>query len=585
VVKTAIQTAEHRRQAGKSLRDRCPRQSHGKAVARHGNTRDIVALIKASNKDRVENLVPIRHGRMLQSEFAFFRGTAALQAYDLAGTPRSRITVQACGDCHLMNFGGFATPERNLVFDINDFDETFPAPFEWDLKRLAASFVIAARWRGFRSDQARQMAVEAVSSYRQSMKRRAAHGVLEGWYSRMTLEDVRAILGDDEDIQRQVSRKAAEAQKQTSERVANKITAPTSRGRSRIVDQPPLLYHADKREVNKDSLAAFFNNYRKTLAEGRRALFDRFELVEAAVKVVGVGSVGTRCYVALFLAAPDDPLFLQVKEARRSVLEPYLRRSSAAHNGQRVVVGQRLMQSSGDIFLGWSRGPGGRDFYVRQLRDMKVSADIEKGPRMMRAYATPCGRALARAHDKAGDAAMIAGYLGGSDEFDEALADYAVGYADQSASDHASFVRAVRAGQLSTDVRPGRLEMKWYRGFSSSIAFETDWHADCRNDQGKICNGTKRTEIEDDWLCGSGLGFRAFSRCLPRRRKRHILLAAWTIRQSGCHSNDPRLVAGRHLLPCERERVGGGCRRARSPDWKIFPCRQCQSERGAERAG
>jgi uncharacterized protein (DUF2252 family) len=460
MVKTAIQTVEHRRQAGKSLRDSCPRQSHGRAVSGRSKKRDIVALIKASNEDRVETLIPIRHGRMLQSEFAFFRGTAALQAHDLANTPRSGITVQACGDCHLMNFGGFATPERNLVFDINDFDETFPAPFEWDLKRLAASFVIAARWRGFRPDQAREMAAETASSYRKSMRKHAGGGVLEAWYSKITLEDVRSVFGADEDAQRHVNKKVAEAQKQTSERVANKITAPTSRGRSRIVDQPPLLYHADKGEVNERSLAVFFKQYRDTLAEERRMLFDRFELVDAAVKVVGVGSVGTRCYVALFLAAPDDPLFLQVKEARRSVLESHQRRSSAAHNGQRVVIGQRLMQCSSDIFLGWSRGPGGRDFYVRQLRDMKVAPDVEAlSPRMMRAYATLCGQALARAHDKAGDAAMIAGYLGGSDEFDEAIAEYAVTYADQSARDYANFVKAIRAGELSTDVRPGQLEV------------------------------------------------------------------------------------------------------------------------------
>jgi uncharacterized protein (DUF2252 family) len=384
-VKTAIQTIERRRQVGKSLRDRCSRKSHGKAVSERSQKRDIVALIKASNEDRVKSLIPIRHGRMLQSEFAFFRGTAALQAHDLASLPRSGITVQSCGDCHLMNFGGFATPERNLVFDINDFDETFPAPFEWDLKRLAASFVIAARWRGFRPDQAREMAAEAARSYRKSMREHAGRGILEGWYAKITLEDVRSVFGVNEHARRHVDKKAAEAQRQTSEHVASKITAPTSRGRSRIVDQPPLLYHADKRDVNERTLAAFFKQYRNTLAEERRMLFDRYELVDAAAKVVGVGSVGTRCYVALFLAAPDDPLFLQVKEARRSVLEPYRRHSPAAHNGQRVVTGQRLMQCSSDIFLGWSRGPGGRDFYVRQLRDMKVAPEVEVlTPRMMR---------------------------------------------------------------------------------------------------------------------------------------------------------------------------------------------------------
>jgi hypothetical protein len=268
MMKTAIQTAEFRRQAGKVSRDKCPRASHRRIGIGRSKKRDMVAMIKASNQDRVETLIPIRHGRMLQSEFAFFRGTAALQAHDLADTPSSGIIVQACGDCHLMNFGGFATPERNLVFDINDFDETFPAPFEWDLKRLAASFVIASRWCGFRPDQAREIAVEAVSSYRKSMRKHAGGGALEAWYKRITLDDAREILGDGADIQREVDRKVAEARRQTGEHVANKITAPTSRGRSRIVDQPPLLYHADKRDVNGRSVAALFKQYRDTLRKG-----------------------------------------------------------------------------------------------------------------------------------------------------------------------------------------------------------------------------------------------------------------------------------------------------------------------------
>ena len=345
---------------------------------------------------------------MLQSAFAYFRGTAAIQAYDLAGTPSSGIIVHACGDCHLMNFGGFATPERNLVFDINDFDETLPAPFEWDTKRLAASFVIAARWRGFRSSQAREMAVQAVSSYRESMRKRAGAGVLEAWYSKITSDDMLAIVGKNAEALGRAKQRVAEARKSTHEHVFNKITVAV-RGLPRIVNQPPLLYHVDRSEVNERVIAAFFKRYRETLAEERRILFDRFKAVDVALKVVGVGSVGTRCYVALLLAAPDDPLFLQVKEARPSVLERYTGHSRVAHNGQRVVVGQRLMQSASDIFLGWSRGPRGRDFYVRQLRDMKVAPEVEsQTPPVMRAYATLCGLALARAHDKAGDAAMIA---------------------------------------------------------------------------------------------------------------------------------------------------------------------------------
>jgi uncharacterized protein (DUF2252 family) len=377
--KVEIRSKEQRHEAGRSLREKCLRKSHGEVVLGQGDKRDVVALIDAQNKDRLQNLVPIRHGRMLQSAFAYFRGTAAVQAYDLAGTPTSGIIVQACGDCHLMNFGGFATPERNLVFDINDFDETLPAPFEWDLKRLAASFVIAARWRGFRDDQAREIAVQCVASYRESMRQRENTGVLESWYSRLGVAELQAVAGDDIDLSGRLKKKVAEARKQTHEHVFQKLTTP-ARGLPRIVDQPPLLYHANKfgnTEVNEKMIAAFFQQYRETLSEERRMLFDRFKLVDWALKVVGVGSVGTRCFVALLLAAPDDALFLQVKEAGRSVLEPYTGTKPVEHNGQRVVIGQRLMQSASDIFLGWTRGPAGRDFYVRQLRDMKVSIDIE----------------------------------------------------------------------------------------------------------------------------------------------------------------------------------------------------------------
>ena len=451
-----IRTREQRQEAGKALRDKCPRLEHGKVVLGHGDKRDVVTLIKASNEGRIEELVPVRHGRMLQSPFAFFRGSAAIQAYDLDRTPVSGIDVQACGDCHLMNFGGFATPERTLVFDINDFDETLRAPFEWDLKRLTASFVVAARWRGFRRAQARDIAVQVVTSYRESMHERAGTGVLEGWYSRITFADVLALAGKNAALLARVKKRVAEAHEQTQEHVLQKLTSPV-RGVPRLVDQPPLLSH--HKWLTESVMAAFFKRYRGTLPEERRILFDRFTLVDVAHKVVGVGSVGTRCYVALFLAAPDDPLFLQIKEARRSVLEQFTGRARVRHNGQRVVVGQRLMQSASDIFLGWSRGPRARDFYVRQLRDMKMAPAVEsQTPRVMRTYAALCGLALARAHDKAGDAAMIAGYLGKSDQFDEAIGDYAVAYADQVERDFATFVAAVRNGRIQSDMSPRQLE-------------------------------------------------------------------------------------------------------------------------------
>jgi uncharacterized protein (DUF2252 family) len=453
-----IETVADRQKEGKALRDKCPRYSHGKIIFGHGKERDPVALIKASNEDRLKTLIPIRHGRMLQSPFAYFRGTAAVQAFDLDGTPSSGIIVQACGDCHLLNFGGFASPERNLVFDINDFDETLAAPFEWDIKRLAASFVLAARWRGFSSKQAREITVESIAAYRKSMNERATKTVLDAWYSQTTIDDLFALAGGDADLRSRLKKRVAEAKKQTQEHVFNKITAP-SKGLPRIVDQPPLLFHSDSRSLkNERAIADFIKNYRNTLPDERRALFDRFKMVDFAIKVVGVGSVGTRCFVALFLAGQGDPLFLQVKEARSSVLEPYMGNVRVAHNGQRVVIGQRMMQAASDIFLGWSRGPEGRDFYVRQLRDMKTSLDMEiQTPQSLLYYAKLCGTVLARAHDKAGDAAKIAGYLGNSDHFEEAIGDYAVAYADQVEHDYETFVKAVRDGKLISDLSTSRL--------------------------------------------------------------------------------------------------------------------------------
>ena len=455
--KPILRTKDERLAAGKALRDKCPRDSHGKVVVGTRGQRDVIALIEASNEDRLENLVPVRHGRMLQSPFAFFRGGAAIQAYDLADTPTSGIEVVACGDCHLLNFGGFATPERNIVFDINDFDETSPAPFEWDLKRLAASFAVAARSRDFRPDQVREIAVESATAYRKSMHERSHYSVLESWYSRITADDVLALISHDAEALDRSKKILAKAHKQTNEHIFEKLTTLVD-GTPRIVDQPPLLYHPHDPEVTDAVIETFFAAYRKTLAEERRLLFLRFSLADVALKVVGVGSVGTRCYIALFMADVDDPLFLQVKEARRSVLEPYAGKGRVEHNGQRVVIGQRMMQSASDIFLGWTRGPAGRDYYVRQLRDMKMSAQVEaQSPQTMRSYAKLCGTALARAHDKAGDAATIAGYLGAKDDFEEALGDYALAYADQVERDYATFSKAVRSGRLKSDLSENEL--------------------------------------------------------------------------------------------------------------------------------
>jgi uncharacterized protein (DUF2252 family) len=449
---------EQQRQAGKALRDECPRESHGKLVMGQGAKRDIIAIGKASNADRLENLIPIRHGRMAQSPFAFFRGGAALQAYDLAGTPSAGIEVQACGDCHLVNFGGFATPERNIVFDINDFDETLPAPFEWDVKRLAASFVVAARSRGFDARTARGIAVQSAASYRTSMRERADSGVLESWYSTIGLDVAMKIMGSDEEAVRRINKIVDKARRQTSEHVFNKLTRPDA-DRPKILDQPPLIFHPHDEALAQSEIETFLETYRDSLPGERQMLLDRFTFVDLAYKVVGVGSVGTRCLIALMLADDDDPLFLQVKEARPSVLEAYTRKTPVAHNGERVVVGQRLMQSASDIFLGWSRGPGGRDFYVRQLRDMKMSADVDtQTPGLMKNYATLCGVTLARAHDKAGAGAKIAGYLGKSDAFDEAIGDYAGAYADQVERDFEVFAKGIRSGKVKTDVSASDLE-------------------------------------------------------------------------------------------------------------------------------
>lgn len=445
---------EERARAGKALRKDCPRSSHGSAVLGKA-ARDPLALIEASNEGRLKSLLPIRFTRMAESAFAFFRGTAALQAHDLAGTPSAGIVVQCCGDCHLMNFGGFATPERALAFDINDFDETHAGPFEWDVKRLATSFVVAARWLGFNASAARDAARSAAASYRESIARFARMSVLETWYARVTMDEVFAeFAGEPKAVQR-LRKSVSEARHQTTEYVFHKIT--TNAGvRPRIKDQHPLLFHPDPADLDLDRDARpFFSDYAETLAADRRALFGRFELADVAYKVVGVGSVGTRCLVALFNGDQGDHLLLQVKEARPSVLEgpaPY------SNNGERVVQGQRLMQSASDVFLGWARLRN-RDYYVRQLRDMKIAPDLtQHTPRVLHAYGHLCGRVLARAHAKSGDAATIAGYLGSTGAFDEAIALYAVGYANQVEKDYESFRAAIRSGRFPTETTPSDVE-------------------------------------------------------------------------------------------------------------------------------
>jgi uncharacterized protein (DUF2252 family) len=446
-----------RKLRGKAMRKTCPRSSHADVILGQPE-RDPMALIEQSNKGRVETLLPIRFARMAESAFAFFRGTALLQAHDLKGTPSAGVTLQCCGDCHLMNFGGFATPERALVFDIDDFDETHPGPFEWDVKRLATSFVLAGRWLGFGDRETQELLQGLLAAYRTTQAQFAEMSVLETWYARITFDDLLHYTENNPKYLKQVRKAVEKATQNTSEHVFHKITT-TVDGKPRIVDQPPLLYHADPSEfqVERDVLP-FLANYRSTLRLDCQALFDRFQIVDGAYKVVGVGSVGTRCFIVLFVGNQDDHLFLQIKEAQPSVLEGLAGPAPFPNNGERVVTGQRLMQSASDIFLGWSHHNHG-DFYVRQMRDMKVVPNlVGYTPDMLTAYAGLCGRTLARAHAKSGEAATIAGYLGNGSAFDEAVAHYALAYADQVEKDYDQFKAAIGSGRFPTATLPSEIE-------------------------------------------------------------------------------------------------------------------------------
>lgn len=450
--------SDERRAKGKALRERVPRASHAGWKPRKGR-RDPVEIVLESNQDRIPALIPVRMGRMAASPFAFYRGAAALMAADLAATPVSGIRVQACGDAHLMNFGGFATPERNIIFDVNDFDETLPAPWEWDVKRLVASVVIAAQHLRFRESVAGRLAIETARAYREQMGDYVPMRALDVWYDRIDEGRFVKEAGASAVLKGKIRERMAESldearRKGTPEHLFPRLvrlegTAP------RIKDEPPLLFHPDKNLAPAVELGfrQFRDGYRATLSESLRVLFDRFSFCDGVIKVVGVGSVGTRCVVLLFMAADDDPLFLQAKEARASVLEAYAGKSLHANHGQRVIGGQRLMQSASDLFLGWSVAADGRDYYVRQLRDMKASFDMESADSdVLSIYSRMCARTIARAHARSGDAAMIAGYLGSTTTFDDALGEFAVEYADQNRRDYRAFTKAVKEGQVKTIV-------------------------------------------------------------------------------------------------------------------------------------
>jgi uncharacterized protein (DUF2252 family) len=436
---------------GRSLRRTTPRRSHA-AWSPAKDRVDPVATLAASNEGRLEELVPIRIGRMIASPFAFLRGSAAVMAGDLATTPAMGSTVQLCGDAHLANFGVYASPERRLVFDLNDFDETHHGPWEWDVKRLAASVVVASRENGFPADVCRDMARSVAWEYRRWTRIYAGMRALEVWYAAIPIESIIERV-ESARGRADINVSIEEAQRRDHLRALGKLSVKAPGGGWLIRDRPPLLRRLPDDDPGRGVLSALYAAYLRSLAPDRRVLVAKHRLLDVALKVVGVGSVGTRCYVALFAGPAGGPLVLQVKEARSSVLHPYVRGRHYRHQGERVVTGQRIMQALSDSFLGWTKSPvTGTEYYVRQLHDMKYSIDIAAlRPPGMRLYAEVCAWALARAHARSGNPAEIAGYLGPGTRFDDAIAAFAVAYADQTERDHATLVAAVRAGRLAAE--------------------------------------------------------------------------------------------------------------------------------------
>jgi uncharacterized protein (DUF2252 family) len=446
-----IKNLNQRLENGRKLRQVTSRkvQAEWKPPA---DRRDAVDLLIESSQGREEALIPIRYGQMMVSPFTFYRGGAAIMAYDLAHTSSTGLKLVADGDCHLVNFGGFATAERKVIFDLNDFDEVSIAPWEWDVKRLTASFVVAGRSNGFAPEDCKEAAWLAARGYRQRMAEYAEMPILQAWNE---VFDFAAIIDSlaDKEMKRFFTKKLSSATEQSAhEKEFAKLTF-SAGDLPRIVDQPPLIYHyGDERDqIMREAVKKSLVDYKKTLIPARRLLLDRFELVDYAVKVVGVGSVGTFCGILLMMSGNGDPLFLQFKQARKSVLEPYCGASQSAHSGQRVVVGQCIMQAAGDMFLGWTTGAGDlkRHFFLRQLSDAKIKPVIEiMKEANLKNYAALCGMALARAHSRSGDAAVLTGYLGKSTAFEDAVAEFSVAYADQNERDHAALLKAIRTGRI-----------------------------------------------------------------------------------------------------------------------------------------
>src|SRR5215472_13728002 len=459
-------TVEERIARGKAARTSAPRLSHGRWEPAPGRP-DPIALLEEQAESRVADLVPVRHGRMLVSPFTFYRGAALLMAADLVGTPVSGVTVQSCGDAHLSNFGLFGTPERQMIFDINDFDETLPGPWEWDVKRMAASFEIMGRDRGFSPADRRTVVMAGVAEYRDRMLQAAGMGALDAWYDHLEAGILLKLVRKEVRVKRVGKKEArafeqdvAKAQTRDNTRVFTRRAAEVD-GELRIAADPPLIIPIEdlivpgsEWEDSAPLVKKLLSTYRRTLGSQRHPL-EEYRYVHAAYKMVGVGSVGTRCYIMLMLGRDaGDPLFLQIKEAQASVLERFVGQSTYRHHGQRVVAGQRLMQAATDIFLGWIRIKGldgvTRDYYVRQFHDWKGSADVDSmlvpGATL---YARICGATLARAHARWGDRIAIVSYLGKGDSLDRAIADFSVAYADQNERDYAAFTEAVSSGRLA----------------------------------------------------------------------------------------------------------------------------------------
>jgi len=466
--KIAHPSVEERRAKGKHARERARRSSHAgwkPAAARP----DPVGLLEEQDLAREQDLVPVRHGRMMVSPFTFYRGAARIMAADLEHTPRAGLDVQLCGDAHLSNFGAFASPERALLFDVNDFDETLAGPFEYDVERMAASFTIAARNNGFSKADARAATLASVRAYREAMAGFAEMGTMQIWYAHLSEQDIIAGLATAakgartkkearaaRESEKAAQKEAQKARSRDSLQALSKLGEMVD-GRYRIVSQPPIVvparelaatYHVSPDQVER-SIHEEFRAYRATLQDDRRLLLERFEIIDVARKVVGVGSVGTRAFIVLLQGRDErDPLFLQIKQAMSSVLEDHLPKSRFKQHGERVVRGQRLMQAASDIYLGWTRA-GETDFYWRQLRDMKGSADVESmPPGGLEVYAHICGWTLARAHARSGDAVALAAYLGKSDKFDRSITDFSERYAEQNEKDFGAFMKAIKSGRL-----------------------------------------------------------------------------------------------------------------------------------------